>query len=280
MAGDPFSHRPYAIGLGCARLGSLLGPTSESSVALVKEALDLGVAYFDTANIYGQGESERILGQVIGDRRDVVICTKIGKYLSPLRRALMPLRSVIKATAAASANVSKSIKKERSKPMPTCWEPAYLRRSIDGSLKRLGRESVDVMMLHSPSAGALRKGDAIGALEAAYKSGKIRMIGASVDDVAAAEAALEDDRIRILQVPLHPEATAFDDVLTRAHSQDVLIIAREILGGPNAVSALRPEDVAQRLRAVRALPEVTVPLVGTTKINHLRSAVRALSEGA
>jgi len=278
MAGDLFDRR-YAVGLGCARLGSLLGPTSEASAALVKEALDLGVAYFDTANIYGQGESERILGRVIGNRRDVVICTKIGKYLSPLRRALMPLRSVIKATAGASANVSQSIKKERSKPMPTRWEPAYLARSVDGSLKRLGRECVDVMMLHSPNAEVLRKGDAIGALEAAHRSGKIGMVGASIDDVAAAEAALADDRIKILQVPVHPGATAFDDVLTRAHRQGVFIVAREILGGPNAVPALKPEDVAQRLRAVRAMPEVAVPLVGTTKIDHLRSAVHALSEG-
>lgn len=126
-------------------------------------------------------------------------------------------------------------------------------------------------MLHSPDAEIIRRGDAVGALEVARRAGKIGMIGVSVDDVAAAEAALADGRVGALQVPLHPGSTEFTGIIRKAEERRVAIVAREVLGGPNVISKeiLAKDMVAARLAGVTAIPGVSLALVGTTKVNHL-----------
>ncbi len=69
------------LGLGCSRLGSVLGPGEDGARALIATALDHGITFFDTATIYAQGDSERLLGRVLGRRRDCVICSKVGQHL-------------------------------------------------------------------------------------------------------------------------------------------------------------------------------------------------------
>lgn len=102
------------VGLGCSRLGSVLGASKEDAEILLRAALDNGVTFFDTSDIYAQGESESLLGKAIVGRRDVIICTKAGKYLPLSRRLLLPFKSLIKQVASRNQAVRQSVRQDPS----------------------------------------------------------------------------------------------------------------------------------------------------------------------
>lgn len=266
------------LGLGCSRLGSVNGASGVEARTLIEMALEAGIRFFDTSNIYAQGDSERLIAEVLGRREDCVVCSKAGKYLSWKKQMLVPIKGLLRGLARQSTAASQSVASARSKPMPTCWDAGFLTQSVDGSLKRLGRERIEMFMLHSPSVADLTNGEAMGALEAAQKAGKLGVIGVSADDVAGAEAALADPRVRCLQLPLHPGATAFDAVAARARAAGVAVVAREILGGVQAVNrAVDPAAYAKtRIQEVIARPDVAMTLLGTTKSHNLTAAVEAV----
>jgi aryl-alcohol dehydrogenase-like predicted oxidoreductase len=249
----------------------------EDSERLLRYALDQGVCFFDTSDIYAQGDSERLLGRIIGLREDVLVCTKVGKYLPPLKQALVPMKTLIRSVSKSSGAVAQGVRRSRTKPMPTNWSPTYLGKAVDRSLRRLGRERLDILMLHSPSLEVIMKGEALNALSTAHMAGKVGLIGVSVDTPNAALAALDRPEVSILQIPLHPGDTSYDNVVAQAHTKGVAIVAREVLGGPNVIhkSMLEHEAVQTRLRAVASLKGVAVTLVGTTKTTHLKDAIDA-----
>lgn len=265
------------IGLGCSRLGSVNGASGPEALAILQAALDDGIRFFDTSNIYAQGDSERLLSQVLGGRADVIVCSKAGKFLSWKKRALVPLKGLLRGAARRSEQVRKGVASARAKPMPTRWDPAFLTASIDASLGRLKRERMEMFMLHSPDAEVVRRGEAVGALAAAAQAGKLGLIGVSVDNVACAEAALEDPRVQALQIPLLPGDTSFDAVLARATAQGVVVIAREILGGAAAIAgAADPKAyAADRIAEMIHHPSVTLTLVGTTRLGNLAASTEA-----
>lgn len=265
------------IGLGCSRLGSVNGASDEEARTLIHMAMDAGIRFFDTSNIYGQGDSERLIAEVVGQREDCIVCSKAGKYLSWEKKMLVPFKGLLQGIARGSSTARQGVASARLKPMPTRWDADFLTRSIDASLKRLGRERIEMFMLHSPSAVDLENGEAVGALEAAQKAGKLGIIGVSVDDVVGAEAALVDSRVRCLQLPFHPSVTSFDDVATRAHAAGVAVVAREILGGAQAVSgAVNPAAYAKaRIKEMIFRADVSMTLVGTTKPHNLTASVDA-----
>lgn len=265
------------LGLGCSRLGSINGATGDEARALVKLALDHGVRFFDTSNIYGQGDSERVLGDVLGQRDDCIVCSKAGKHLSLKMQALAPFKSVLRTVARRSDQARRGVAAARARPMPTRWDTAFLSGSIDASLRRLKRERIEMFMLHSPSAEVVARGEAVGALEQARNAGKVDLIGVSVDDVATAEAALRDPRVKALQVPLHPGDTAYDAVVERAAQMGVAIIAREILGGTQAIAGQRDPAAYARGRIIEMIraPGVSLPLVGTTRTANLNASIEA-----
>lgn len=277
LASAHLSSQALPLGLGCSRLGSVNGATGEEARALVKLALDEGVRFFDTSNIYGQGDSERVLGQVLGKRDDCIICSKAGKHLSLKMQALAPLKSILRTVARRSDQARRGVAAARAKPMPTRWDPSFLTNSIDGSLRRLNRERIEMFMLHSPSTDVVARGEAIDALEQARKAGKIEIIGVSVDDVATAEAALKDPRVRALQAPMHPGDTAFDAVVRDAAQKGVAVIAREILGGAQAIAGQRDPALYARERIIEMIhrPGVSLPLVGTTRTTNLIASIEA-----
>jgi aryl-alcohol dehydrogenase-like predicted oxidoreductase len=262
------------LGLGCSRLGSVLGASRAEAENLLAAAYDLGVTYFDTSDLYGQGDSERMIGRVIGRRPHVIVATKVGKrhplkyrLLAPLKSALAPL---LKRSAAGA------VKKARGAVVPTCFEPDYLAGAIDASLARLGLAQIDVLMLHSPSAEVLRRGEALAVLEKARAAGKVRAIGVAVDDAEAGAAAVADQRVEVVQIPLRPGDAAFDSVLAAAQARRVAVVAREIFGGAGQA----PGDAKARealLRTATGRAEVTTTLIGTTKLAHLRESVAALA---
>lgn len=269
------------LGLGCSRLGSVNGASASEARVLLKHALDEGIRFFDTSNIYGQGDSERLLAEVLGRREDCVICSKAGRYLDWKKRLLLPLKGALRGLARRSGQTRQTIASARAKPMPTRWEPGFLLGSLDASLRRLNRSQIEIFMLHSPDAEVMRRGDAIGALEQAQAAGKIGIIGVSVDDVASAEAALRDPRVRALQLPLRPGETEFDAIAGQAAAVGVAVIAREVLGGAAAIAGAVAPAAYARARIIDMVhnPAVAMSLVGTTKSANLSAATAAARAG-
>jgi aryl-alcohol dehydrogenase-like predicted oxidoreductase len=149
------------VGLGCNNFG---GRVDESrTAAVVHAALDAGVDFFDTADVYGGTRSEEFLGRALKGRRDrVVIATKFG----------MP--------AAGPGPIDPERRGGAA--------PAYIRRAIEDSLRRLGTDRIDLYQLHRPDP-EVPVADTLGALDDLVRAGKVREIGCSNFDAAQIRAA-------------------------------------------------------------------------------------------
>jgi aryl-alcohol dehydrogenase-like predicted oxidoreductase len=143
------------LGLGCNSFGLRIGIAETRDI--VATALDLGVTFFDTADLYGRTDSERYLGEALGSRRDeVVIATKWGWTTlegAPERRSLGL----------------------RRRPAPRGSEP-YIRWALEESLRRLGTDWIDVYQYHKLD-GETPLEETFGTLAALVQEGKIRWAG-------------------------------------------------------------------------------------------------------
>ncbi|MFF6961533.1 aldo/keto reductase [Streptomyces sp. NPDC008317] len=142
-----------ALGLGFMSFArSTDADERHSASALVGEAIDLGIDFFDTADIYGPAISETLLGQAVKGRRDgLVIATKFG---NPLDRATNP------------------------DARPIDGRPEYVRSAVEGSLRRLGVDHIDLYYQHRVDP-AVPIEETVGALKELVEAGKVRWIGLS-----------------------------------------------------------------------------------------------------
>jgi aryl-alcohol dehydrogenase-like predicted oxidoreductase len=263
-----------AIGLGCSRLGSTLGEGGPAAAdRLLRHALDAGVTLFDTADIYGQGDSERLLGAAIRRRRDgVVVMTKAGQRFTWAQRAAAlakaPLRSAARYLPVLRAEIAAS----RAARLPRDYRPERLRRAVEGSLRRLGTDRIEVFLLHSPSAEDLRDGTPFGALDRLVEAGKILAWGVSCDDAAAVGAALHLPFVSVVQLPLAVAAApGTEGLIAEASARGVGIVVRELFAKlPGGVA-----DPAARRAAIAAALGVpgAAALIGTTRPRHLDEAL-------
>lgn len=237
---------------------------------MVRAALDLGIRDFDTANIYGQGDSERFLGAALRGFQDVRIITKAGQTFPLAKRVIVPFKRILRPIVARRPNMSAVVSNARAADLPRDWSPTHLRTSLEKSLRRLGRSHVDIFLLHSPGAEVLRQGDAMTALTDFKQEGKTLTVGASIDDMDALEAALDDPRVEAVQFPLHPGSAPDPVLLSAAKARGVRLIAREILGG-----ATSREGIDDALRFAARQP-VDLALLGTTKPERLRAAQQVM----
>lgn len=180
------------VGLGCNNFGWRLD--AEGSSRVVGAAIDNGINFFDTADIYGSTRSEEFLGRALGARRkDVIIATKFGMKSSGL---------------AGGAH------------------PEYVRASVEDSLRRLGTDYIDLYQLHQPDP-SVPVADTLGALEELRRSGKVREIGCSnfsveqireADDLAHKRGAARFISVQNEYSLLHrdPEAGVLDECERRA----------------------------------------------------------------
>jgi aryl-alcohol dehydrogenase-like predicted oxidoreductase len=233
------------FGLGCARIGGIFKREPAEFVRLLSAACDAGITFFDTADIYSQGESEMLLGRAFrGRRRDqVVIASKAG-YVLPSRRRLIarvkPLvRPLIRLLGLKRRHVAGAV----SGPVVQDFSSAHLRRAVEGSLRRLKTDRLDLLQLHSPPAAIVEEGGWIEALEALKAAGKIRHYGVSCDSVEAAQAALGHAGVASLQVVINLLDRDAVPVVARAHEQGVGIIARECLANGLLIKEISALDV-------------------------------------
>ena len=147
------------VGLGCNNFGMRIDAAASERV--VHAALDAGINFFDTADIYGGTKSEEFLGQALGRRRQqAIVATKFGMPVDEKRRGA---------------------------------RPEYIRQAVEDSLKRLGTDYIDLYQLHQPDLD-VPVADTLGALDDLVKAGKVKEIGCSnfsapqLDDAARAIA--------------------------------------------------------------------------------------------
>src|SRR5665213_3634947 len=140
-----------AVGLGCMPLSGTYGAASDGEgIATIRRAIDLGITLIDTADVYGNGQNEQLVGRAIRDRRDeVVLATKFGNVRGP-----------------------------DGSRLGIDGRPEYVRRACEASLRRLGVDVIDLYQLHRVDPETPIE-ETVGAMGELVGEGKIRHLGLS-----------------------------------------------------------------------------------------------------
>ncbi len=158
------------ISFGCWAIGGSWGQVEDSeSAAALHKAIELGVNFFDTADVYGDGRSERLLAKLRKEYGDKIhIATKAGRRLSP--------------------------------HTPEGYNRKNLTDFVERSIKNLDVEAVDLLQLHCPPVQVYYMPEVFGALDELVKAGKIRYYGVSVEKVEEALKAIEYEGVQTVQI--------------------------------------------------------------------------------
>ncbi len=200
-----------ALGLGCWAIGgewTFEGKPAgwgkiddDESVRAIHRALDLGITFFDTADVYGCGHSERVLGRALAGRRDkVVIATKFGNVFDEQTRQ------------GAGQNLT----------------PAYIQAACENSLLRLGTDYIDLYQAHGGVRTTAEAEEVIAVMEKLVSQGKIRFYGPSVDDVETAQVFARGPHCTAVQQQLNVFG-GNDELIALCEAQDLAVICRSPL---------------------------------------------------
>ena len=192
------NRRVSEMGLGCWQLGGSDWGNLDDATALdiLRSAADAGVTFFDTADVYGGGRSETLIGRFLeegGAGKEIFVATKLG----------------------------------RGGMYPDGYTEAAVRAATEASLKRLGVDALDLTQLHCVPEAVLRRGEIFGWLRRLKDEGKIRAFGASVETDAEALVCLEQAGLSSLQIifNLFRQKPA-TEVFPTAKQKNVAIIVR------------------------------------------------------
>lgn len=297
------------IGFGGSRIGGVFAGknSTRQSLELLRSALDQGITFYDTADMYSQGESESLIGTAFrGSRSQVVLATK-GGFCLPARRSMVKrikplLRPIVQALGLKRARLPAGF----SGALSQDFSPSYLARALEASLRRLRTDHIDLYQLHSPGQEFVRSAtfeDALQALEGFKAQGKIRHYGIATEIPEDAPSCLAVPGISTVQLGFGLlDLQALDSgTLTTAQSRGLGIIARGCLGGGLLKDGLDEEQLKQlspkwpqvlalrsfsrdagrslsevALQFCRQTPGISVTLVGMHAARHLHECLRYL----
>ena len=224
------------------------------AIRLLRRAYELGHNFFDTADSYGPHVSERVIAEALYPYpADLIIATK-GGLLRP--------------------------RPERWDP---CGTPQHLRSAVDGSLKRLRLERIDVYQFHAPDP-EVPFADSLGTLAELQAAGKIRHIGISNVTVSQLEEARRIVPVVSVQNEYNIENRSDEDVLLACEGAGIAFIPWYPLGAGKALKSAKVKRVAARLRAtppqiaiawLLAHSPVMLPIPGTGSSTHLEENAAA-----
>lgn len=264
-----------SLALGCARIGSALTPLSRREcVALLDAAFTLGVRHFDTASIYGQGDSERYIGEALrAHRAEVCLASKAGQRLTAKQALVAQFKTPIRWLAARRGTVRQRVADQRAQGVPRCFDPNYLERSLVNSLKRLRTDHLDIFYLHSPEAAVLDDDPLMRRIEQWRAKGLFRAFGVSCDEDALAWKAATHRSVDIVQFAFNSTARAPELLDTLARHDKRAVLRGFLSAAPQVGTA--PDALREALRPALGLPAVEALIVGTTRLNHLRANAQA-----
>jgi D-threo-aldose 1-dehydrogenase len=245
------------LGLGCASLAGIFAPVASSDArATINEAYEAGITYFDTAPFYGHGLSERLVGDCVRSKSDVVVSSKVGRLLKP------------GASEDPGAWVS-------ALPFKPVFDYSYdaIMRSHQDSLQRMGLDRIDILYIHD--IGNITHGVQVGlelfevamgegyrALEELRSAGDIKAIGLGVNETDVCRQALERgdwDVFLLAGRYTLLEQSPLDDLFPACRNAGTDIViggpfnSGVLVGGKTFDYGLVPPEVAQRIIRLKAI---------------------------
>lgn len=224
-----------AIGFGCSRIGgmSAAGPRRKDSVRLLHAALDRGITFFDTADAYAEGDSERLLGEAFeGRRHEVILATKGGYLFNEETITAGRLQPALGALRRVRAKIDAKVLRRADRFSQQDFSPRYLTRAVEGSLRRLRTDYIDLYQLHAPKVGPSAMLDALEALGRLQQAGKIRYFGVGLEALTDVQSWLSHERLSSVQIPFGLlDLDAKPQVLSSIAERQVALIARGAYGG-------------------------------------------------
>jgi aryl-alcohol dehydrogenase-like predicted oxidoreductase len=253
-------------------------------VRLIHAAVELGVTFFDTADAYGDGASEALLGSALRSRRDGVTLATKGGYSFRERSTLERRARLLAATAAgylrrrrrdmSSGAPSEGVAAPTSGYGTQDFSPAALTSALDASLRRLRTDHVEIYQLHGPRD--VVDDDVRGWAASMAAAGKIGCLGVGAENTDQARRWCHSDVIESLQLPfgvLDPELG--EQVIPEAVSTGKRVIARGVLGAGLLVGSGTGSSKQARVDALRHLAERTGISLVALALGYVRARPRA-----
>lgn len=203
-----------ALSFGAWAIGGTWGPTDETeSLGALHRAVELGVNFFDTADVYGDGISERLLARLKKETKEsIYIATKAGRRLEP--------------------------------HVTDGYNRANLTAFVERSLKNLDTETIDLLQLHCPPTPVFYKPEVFGVLDDLVKAGKLRFYGVSVEKVEEALKAIEYPHVQSVQIIFNMFRHRPADLLfEQVKKHKVGILARVPLSSGMLTGKMKPDSI-------------------------------------